>query len=267
MYTLIDTHQRQLGAIDEAASQIKTLKTQRPDLWPTIEEKLRVDWTYDSNAIEGSTLTRGETLFFLREGLTVEGRPFKDFVDAKNHAAAIDFLMDVVIQQRPLTTGLVKELNALILDGITHTKAKNELGQLIDKPATPGQYKTQPNHVLQADGSIHTYTKPLQVASEMDQLMAWITSADHHPAIVAAVSHYNLVRIHPFDDGNGRVARLLMNVILMQAQYQPAIIRNETRRDYITTLSHADNGNLDVFISFVLAAISATQATILSDLT
>ena len=82
-----------------------------------------MDWTYNSNAMEGSTLSRGETHFFLTEGLTVEGKPLKDFTDAQSHAEAIDFLHDIVANKRPITEGLIKEFNALLLSGIKHTDA------------------------------------------------------------------------------------------------------------------------------------------------
>ena len=89
-----------LATCDRLQESIRKLDPIHHELWPTIQNKLRIDWTYHSNAIEGSTLSRGETQFFLEEGLTVEGKPFKDFVDAKNHAEAIDFLFDIVNQHK-----------------------------------------------------------------------------------------------------------------------------------------------------------------------
>jgi Fic family protein len=118
------------------------------------------------NALEGSTLTKGETYFFLREGLTVEGKPFKDFLDARNHAEAIDYLYQILKDERPMTPGLMKEFNKLLLSGITYTEAINEMGQRVQKPATPGEYKRLPNHVLQLTGQ-YRYTEPLHVPAEM----------------------------------------------------------------------------------------------------
>ena len=106
----------------------------------------------------------------MQEGLTVEGKPFKDFLDARNHAEAIDLLFDVVAQKRAISEGLIKEFNALLLAGMQSTPALNSQGQRVQKPATPGQYKSQPNHVLQQDGSIHHHIEPLQVPLEMEQL-------------------------------------------------------------------------------------------------
>lgn len=267
--TDISEHTRALlNDIDTLNTHINKKKQCQPDLWKTIQEKLRIDWTYDSNAIEGSTLTRGETMFFLQEGLTSEGRPFKDFLDARNHSEAIDYLFDVINTERPINERLIKDINALLLTGVSHTSAINQFGQKINKPTTPGAYKTHPNHVQQFDGSIHYYTDPLHVNDEMTTLVSWMDAhfSIVHPIIVSAICHYNMTRIHPFDDGNGRGARLLMNLILIRAGYPPAVIRNEHRRRYIDCLSKADNGNMKPMIDFVCHSLNDTMNMILKDL-
>jgi Fic family protein len=257
-----------IDEIDAIQAKINSLRPLQGAIWSTIQEKLRIEWTYDSNALEGSTLTKGETYFFLREGLTVEGKPFKDFLDARNHAEAIDYLYQIIKDERQITPGLMKEFNRLLLSGITHTEAINEMGQRVQKPASPGEYKRLPNHVLQPDGTIHHYTDPLHVPAEMEELFRWIqeSSTDKHPVIISAVAHYNLVRIHPFDDGNGRGARILMNLILIKKHYAPAIIKMEQRRAYLETLGLADNGNLEPFAELVAHSLLNTQQIILRDL-
>lgn len=257
-----------LDEIDSLQAKINSLKPVQAAIWGTIQEKLRIEWTYDSNALEGSSLTRGETYFFLREGLTVEGKPFKDFLDARNHAEAIDYLYQIIKDKRPLTPGLMKEFNDLLLSGITSTEAIDEMGQKVKKPATPGEYKKLPNHVLQADGTIHHYVEPVHVSAEMEALFQWIKESldQKHPVIVSAVAHYNFVRIHPFDDGNGRGARLLMNLILIKKGYAPAVIRKEQRRAYLESLSLADSGNLEPFTELVARSLLNTQQIIVQDL-
>lgn len=244
------------------------MRAQQPDRWQPIQQKLRAEWTYDSNAIEGSTLTLGETIFFLQEGLTVEGKPFKDFLDARNHAEAIDLLFDVVAQKRSISEGLIKELNALLLAGVQSTPALNAQGQRVQKPTMSGQYKSQPNHVLQQDGSIHHYIEPLQVPLEMQQLCDWVNANLNqlHAVIVAGIAHYNLVRIHPFDDGNGRGARILMNLILLIKGYTPVIVRHTKRRIYLQALAAADRGDIELFLDFITDSMSDTQLVILKEL-
>jgi len=152
--------------INDLQVKIDEKKSLRPERWETVMEKLKMEWTYDSNAIEGSTLTLGETIFFLREGLTVEGKPLKDFLDARNHIDAIDFLYDVISDERTITEGLIKEINALLLKGIEYTDTVDPTGKKTKKKATPGHYKKTPNTVIQLDGTIHEYTAPPHVTTE-----------------------------------------------------------------------------------------------------
>ena len=253
---------------DDLKAEIGRLHPLANGIWETIQEKLRVDWTYNSNAIEGNSLTRGETLFFLREGLTVEGKPLKDFLEARNHYEAIQFLYEVIRSERPISEGLIKELNALLLSGVDHTPAVNQFNQPARKPAAPGQYKKLPNHVQLADGTLYKYVDPIHVPEEMEKLIQWTNQnlETTHPVITSASAHYNFVRIHPFDDGNGRGARILMNLILIKNGFPPAVIKNEERRAYLDALVQADKGNLEPFVTFVGKSLIDTQEVMVKDL-
>ncbi len=266
--TTISEIKKRLDSIDRRKCELDEQKSLHRESWLAIQEKLRIDWTYDSNAIEGSSLTRGETLFFLKEGLTVEGKPFKDFLDAKNHAEAIDWLYETIKDDRPISQSFIKEMNALLLSGITYTPAIDSEGQKVQKKATPGKYKELPNHVLTADGSIHFYVEPILVSDEMEALCQWINEniQKQHPVIVSAIAHYNMVRIHPFDDANGRGARILMNLILIKKKYPITIIKNQDRRKYILALHQADNGDFYPFLTFIANSLIDTTETIMSEL-
>ncbi len=254
-----------LASVDELKQKIDSVSKGREYLWTAIHEKIRYSWTYNTNAIEGSTLTEGETIFFLREGLTVEGKPFKDFVDAKNHHEAIEYLFDFISKKRELSAGFIKEINALLLKGVTSTPAIDQYGNRIEKKATPGEYKKLPNHVLQSDGTIHYYVEPLKVQEEVENLISWIRESSEHPVVVSAVTHYEFVRIHPFDDGNGRETRLLMNLILIENGFVPAVIKNEKRREYINCLVLADKGDLSEFIAFIAQSLIETMDQIIAE--
>ncbi len=241
---------------------------EKEHLWEALQEKIRAEWTYHSNAIEGSTLTLGETIFFLQYGLTIEGKPFKDFLDAKNHIEAIELLYEFLKEDRPINETFIKEVNALLLSGVSYTKAIDQFGNLSKKPATPGQYKKLPNTVLTADGLIHEYVHPLQVSSEIQYLCDWINQNINkiNPVIVGAIAHYNFVRIHPFDDGNGRGARILLNLILLKNKYPPTIIKLEQRRKYIECLDKAHKGNISLFIEFIAESCIKTQEMMIDTL-
>lgn len=253
---------------DSLNTRINEIKDSNPELWHTILQKLKIDWTYNSNSIEGSTLSRGDTHFFLTEGLTIEGKPFKDFLDAKNHLEAIDYLYEIIENKRDISESLIKELNYLILSGVNYTKAQDEHGNSVRKKANPGEYKKHPNHVLLSNGDIHQYVEPIQVQPKMQELVEWINENENklHPILVASIVHYNLVRIHAFDDGNGRGARIIMNLILMKHDFFPAVIKTETKRKYLNALQKADNGDIYPFIKFMASELIETQENVINDL-
>lgn len=136
--------QAQIQIIQDLNQQLEALKKEIQDhqIWTLILQKLRASWTYHSNAIEGSTLSLGDTIFFLQEGLTVEGKPFKDFLDAQNHAEAIEYFFSVVRDERNLTTGLMREINQLLLNGVKSTPTMTTTGERVNKPLKAGAYKT-----------------------------------------------------------------------------------------------------------------------------
>lgn len=250
-----------LDKIDKIRLKIDTFRPFSDNLQKTLQEQLRIEWTYNSNALEGNTLTLGETAFFLREGLTSEGKPLHDYLEAKNHAEAIDRLQDILKRKQPITESLIKTLHGVLMKGEEFTVAKNQYDQLIRKKLHVGEYKKQPNHVLTLSGKIHQYTDPIHVHDEMEKLLHWLESSQQvHPIERAALFHYRFVSIHPFDDGNGRMSRLLMNLLLMQAGYYPCIIQNAHRRKYIQTLEQLDSGaESSLFIHFVAQELLATQ--------
>jgi Fic family protein len=256
-----------LARIDALGQQVERAKDAHPELWPAVFEKLKLLWTADSNAIEGSSLSFGDTKFFLETGLTVEGKPLKDFLDARNHHDAIGMLFELAGQARPITEGALKELNALLLRGVASVPSVNRSGQRVEKAISPGAYKREPNTVLQADGGIHKYVDPLLVPEHMGRLVVWL-EADAlalHPALVAAIAHYEFVRIHPFDDGNGRGARILMNLVLIRSGFPPCVVRREQRAAYLEALRRADAGDREPFASFILTALSETLEAMLED--
>ena len=252
-----------LKIADELKEEIYTKQSKtNGNLKKAIYDKLRYLWTFNSNAIEGSQLSLGDTIFFLQEGLTVSGKPLKDFLDAQNHSEAIDYLNEVVQGDVPIDTHLLCSINQILLHNI------DALGKPIQKKIHSGEYKKEPNYVLQIDGSIHHYVEPFDVPAQMDDLCQWIDTNlnKQHPIITASIAHYNKVRIHPFQDGNGRGARILMNLILMSHQFTPAIIEVSKRKEYLLCLKSADKGNLVPFTEFVADSINQTQRVILDEI-
>jgi len=199
-----------------------------PDvLLRNLEEWFQIELTYTSNAIEGNTLTRRETAVVIEKGITVGGKSLKEHLEATNHAKALDFVHAIIDKN---TTHIIAKdilvIHEIILKGIDDNNA--------------GQYR---NVAVRISGSVVVMPNPRKVPDLMDEFQIWLTDQhDLHPIAFAAEAHYKLVTIHPFIDGNGRSARLLMNLLLMIYGYPPAIIRKRDRLAYIGALEKAQLG-------------------------
>jgi Fic family protein len=177
-----------------------------------LKEIFRVEWTYNSNAIEGNTLSLIETKIVLEEGLTIGGKKLREHLEVINHAEAIDYIESLIEKQTILDEKVTKDVHFLVLKGIDNDNA--------------GRYR-QIN--VGISGSQHQPPHFLAVPQEMNQLLTWYHEQKDklHPVELAALFHFKLVYIHPFSDGNGRTSRLLMNFILMSNGYPPAIVKAE----------------------------------------
>jgi Fic family protein len=196
-----------------------------------IMQKFRLDWNYHSNHLEGNSLTYGETRNFLMHGVTASGKPFKDYLEIEGHNNAIKLVEEVIKQQRPLTENFIRDIHTLILKEPYQTDAITIDGKPTKKTIEIGKYKTSDNHVKTITGEIFYFATAQETPAKMNDLMLWykeeIGYSSVNPIILSAEFHYKFVRIHPFDDGNGRIARILMNFILMQFGFPPAIIKTE----------------------------------------
>ena len=218
-------------------------------------QKLRLDWNYHSNAIEGNTLTQGETRIFLLHGLTAKGKPLRDHLDLKGHDEAIDYMAAVIRQNDPLTEAALRELHKLLLGKEPYrVPAQTSDGQATRKEIVPGRYKVQPNHVETVTGKVHYYATPEETPAQMHSLMDWYHQVENesklHSLVVATEFHHRFTAIHPFDDGNGRMARILTNLMLMRHGYPPLVIKREDREAYLYALAQADEGDLGDLLAF-----------------
>lgn len=223
----------------------KLLSKHRP-FSPAILNKLReqwlVEWTYNSNAIEGNTMTLRETRLVLEEGLTIGGKALREHLEVINHKEAIEFVEELVKSKEPIKEGDIKDIHALILRKID------------DKYA--GRYR---DIQVRITGSKHTPPDALHLPQAMSHFAkSDLRNFKGHVVEQAALAHYHLVAIHPFVDGNGRTARLLMNLILMKGGFPPAIILKNDRRKYYDVLEKSHGGKIDDFIFFVGRALERT---------
>lgn len=221
-------------------SELDAYRPLPPALVKNLDEWFLVELTYTSNAIEGNTLTRAETALVVEKGLTVGGKTLKEHFEAHNHARAFDWVKSQVSKPiGDIGENTILQIHKFILEAIDDTNA--------------GYYRNIP---VRISGSPVILPNPRKVPTLMSDFIVWLHTSKQNPIELTALAHYKLVTIHPFVDGNGRTARLLMNLILMIQGYPPAIIRPEDRLEYIKTLENAQmGGSLDKYIALIARAV------------
>lgn len=200
-----------------------------------LREYFRTDHIYNSTGIEGNRLTLQETALVLREGIDISGKPLKDSIEVKNLGLAFDLLYDMAGSDVPVNENYLKQLQKLIVGDAAAMR--------------PGEYR----HIgVIITGSEHKPPEPFEVPIRMPELIDWINrNIENNPIIVGAIAHHQFVKIHPFVDGNGRTARLLLNLILLKRGFPICNIRRDERPAYYEALSLADNGQFEPIIEIV----------------
>lgn len=225
--------------------KLKALNKLRPLPVPGVRklrEQFRLEMTYNSNAIEGNSLTLRETFWVVQEGITVKGKPLKDHLEAKDHYAALEYLYELADHDRKATVSehLIRTLHQLIT--------------LETEREWAGKYRTGNVSIA---GASHTPPEALEVPMLMRELMSWLHKNERrlHAVELAALFHHRLVAIHPFFDGNGRTARLAMNLILLRAGYPLSVILKNDRKKYYRVLAEADEDRPLLLVRFVAQAV------------
>jgi len=205
-----------------------------------LKDQFDVEWTYNSNALSGSTLTLKETETVLHQGLTIGGKTLQEHLEALNHKKAIDFVETLAHQAEPLTEDNLLQIHALLLKRIDDTEA--------------GHYR---RGAARISGAEYLPPEAEAVPALMSDFFPRLARSTSGLSTVeyAASAHYRLMDIHPFTDDNGRTARLLMNLILLQAGYPPAIIRREERPTYHVTLDQACAGQTKPFMQMIAQTV------------
>jgi len=256
-----------LEKVEKLKAELDAQRPLDPDVEKRVWQKLRLDWNYHSNKIEGNTYSYGETKMLLMKGLTAGGKPVRDHEEITGHNQAIDFVLDYVSEDQLLTEVFIRHLHQTILVRPFWSDAKTSDGQPTKKLIKVGEYKTEPNHVETQSGDIFYFAEPFETPAKMYEMVEWfrtkVDSPDTNPIVLATELHYRFVRIHPFDDGNGRMARLLLNYVLIKYGYPPVIVKNEDKNDYIAVLEQSDFGILVPFVNYIAGNLmSSLQLTI-----
>lgn len=221
--------------VDELNNKLNSKRPFSKETLKSLRNSINIEWTYNSNGIEGNTLTLRETQIVL-EGITVGGKTLREHLEAINHEKAIEYIEDLVKEKNPVTEWNIKNIHQLVLKEID------------DKNA--GKYRSENVAIM---GATHTPPDHLIVPELMEKLILNYQKWNkYHPIIKAALIHGELVKIHPFIDGNGRTSRLVMNLSLMNSGYLPVIIKKENRLEYYNALDKAHTtGDYTDFVKLV----------------
>lgn len=231
---------RLLARLDRKKRDLDALRPLPAAAVQRLQEQLALEWIYNSNAIEGNTLTLQETRLILETGLTIGGKSLREHFEVTNHRAAIDYVTALVLDAAPVSALQVRQLHRLVM------------AQIDDQNA--GSYRQAPVRIA---GAAHTPPDAWEVERLMLEWGDWLNGPAQaiHPVTRAALAHHRLAAIHPFLDGNGRTARLVMNLLLLRDGYPPTVILKVNRGQYYRVLAQADAGRPAPFVNFVGRAV------------
>jgi len=232
--------------IEEKKRRLNTLRPLSKDAVNRLLEDIRLRHTYHSNAIEGNTLTLQETKLVLEQGITIGGKPLKDHIEAKNDAEAFDFMLQLVQKKGAFSQENIQQIHDIVTKGLLKDSGKYRTGnvRITGSSITPPSYQ--------------------KIIPLMDDYIYTIKTLSIHPLKKAAVIHHRLVWIHPFFDGNGRVARLITNLFFMQHGYPPVVLKQEQRKIYYKVLHQADHGDISPLTMFIAKAMNEALQIYLS---
>jgi len=229
-------------------TNLRELKSRRPlprDVLERLRLQLRLYHTYNSNAIEGNTLTLKETRLILEQGITIGGKSVREHLEATNNAEAFDWIWAKAGRGTRFDHGLLRELHRMVTKGTLET---------------PGQYRQQQVWI---GGASHVPPPPQRIVPELDRLFKELP-AIREPVLRSIYLHHRLAFIHPFLDGNGRTTRIAANLVLIGAGYAPIVLRAEDRERYYSCLYEADQGRYRPFAGFILRAVDEALVLFLS---
>src|SRR5690606_8267888 len=204
-----------LERIYEKKSQLDKLRPIPSYVLKSIKESMTLEWTYNSNSIEGNTLTLQETKMVIEEGFTIKGKSLREHFEAVNHQSAIDYIESLVSDSYVLTEKDILKTHELVLHNIEKEFA--------------GRFRTSG---VRISGANFVPPNALKVSEFISELIDWVNDSELNIIAKSAIFHHRFVWIHPFFDGNGRTARLLFNLLLMQSGFPPAIILKTDRKKY-----------------------------------
>lgn len=234
-----------MAYIDQLYNEWLALQPLKPEDKNRLDRKFMLEFNYNSNHIEGNTLTYGQTELLLLFGKVVDEANMKDLEEMKAHNVCLRMIQEEADDKsHPLTETFIRQLHHTLLREDYTLYRQLPDGTTTSYVIHAGVYKTRPNSVITVTGERFEYASPEETPALMTDLVEWYNieeqKAELSPIELAAVFHYRYIRIHPFEDGNGRIARLLVNYILTRHHYPMIVVKSKDKDRYLTALNRCD---------------------------
>jgi Fic family protein len=234
-----------MKTIEALHAEWQKLQPLSPENQKKLDQKFMLDFNFNSNHLEGNTLTYGQTKLLLIFGDTTGDAKLRDYEEMKAHNVGLELIKrEALDKMRPLTESFIRDLNRTIMVENFWKAAKTPNGEDTRMEVQVGAYKTRPNSVITSTGEEFEYASPQETPAMMADLVAWYNAegekGELSPIELAALFHYRYIRIHPFEDGNGRIARLLVNYILHRHGYPMVVVRSDDKESYLRILHQCD---------------------------
>jgi len=247
---------KELVTIAELEKTLKSLQPLKPAYQNSLDKKFRLEFNYNTNHLEGNTITYSETELLLIFDDAKGEHSLRELEEMKGSDLAFQLTRELALDNgRPLTEQNIKYLNQILLVRPFWKDAITTDGQSTRRLIKVGDYKEYPNSVRLQHGEIFNYASPIDTPILIAELIEWYRNEEEkkelNPIVLAALLHYKFVRIHPFDDGNGRISRLLMNYVLFKNNLPPIVIKTSDKWNYLAAFNRADSGDLESFIKYI----------------
>ena len=258
-----------MGKIEELYQEWQSVQPLKEEDARRLNQKFMLEFNYNSNHIEGNTLTYGQTELLLLFGKVVDAANMKDLEDMKASNVGLNMMQEQAASEYPLTETFIRQLHQTILREDYTVYRQLPGGQQTSYVVHAGIYKTRPNSVITRSGERFEYASPEETPALMTDLVSWYQEEEQKGELtlaeLCALFHYRYIRIHPFEDGNGRIARLLVNFILTRHHYPMIVVKSADKENYLNALStcdgfvgtspsegaHADISKITPFVAYI----------------
>lgn len=251
-----------LKKVEKLREELDSKRPLKDEVESRVLQKILLDWNFNSIVGDRNTLTLEETRTLITQGTTKGNKPLKDYIEMKIHHDTISWVFEIANLGFSMTEDFIKQIHESILIEPYEVQSFTKKGKPILKMVEIGKYKQTPNYSFGHNGKVLEFSTPEETPEKMRELLDWFALESRIPQInpvkLATEFHYRFIKIQPFDDANGRIAKLLTNLILLQFGYPPIVIKRSDKNIYHFSLQEADKGNMEMLFDFIARNVIAS---------